>query len=1123
MADIESKYDLDVSSLLNKLNQVENAFGAHEEKIKKLASIDPFKQASKGAATFDKEMSEGVRTYAMNEEAARGLTGELKRIGDEMGKVNTKKKEFVAADKYKAVKTELSSVKEELKKVNKELDEQANKAKGASGGFGSMSKGIGMIKGAFQAFIGLQAVQFIYNLGMSVFNTTAQFEKYSKVLENALGSQDLAEMSMEALKKIAAETAFGLDELTEGYVKMVNRGLRPSTQEIVKLTDLAASQGKSFDQLVEAVLDAQTGEFERLKEFGIKAKKTGDDVSLAFKGQTVKVKATEKAIYDAVIAMGAMNGVAGQNAELMETLGGKTSNLSDNIDSLAVKLGDVLMPVFNGVLNGLNNGVSALSSLLSSFTRWAGITDGVESSLADLNDQQKITIDAEKRLNPLIARYEELKGKTNLNKQEQEELRKVIDEIQKIVPMAATAFDQYGKALDINKDKVDEYIKKNQGLTKEMKLLANQNITKELDDLGKKQLVLIKELNQGYEEVYVNGVRSEQKLTNEQIVKRQIALNDIKNQTIKLRRALRGLDSDYVRPTGELPTTGGTLSNAAPGLSDAEKRKLEEALKKYNEERIKLEQEYGKERLELLKDDELKYIDEKAKLAKKEIELERQKYLAIKQAAKGKSAKLSSNENAIFDARSGFVDEKAEMEKLKFINDNEKEITKILSNEYQKQLQEVEYKYEELFKKAQKSGIDIVKLEKQKQKEIKEIELNNALGNLDKEANINIQGSELDVIQAQIDGRIDLELEARKKMLEIEKMYNEQKIKLIEESGTDEEKARILPLLKANKEIEKEINDLNKSIKGMTFDPNAWIEKIFGKDGGEAFKDAAKSIGSSIKELYDAQEQLVQKRISRIEEEISAKEGQVAKEQELNEQGVANNLSLRQKELAELKNARERALADQKRIQRAQLVIDTASQVSAMITAASKVFAGFSSIPVVGVGLGIAAVALMLGAFAAAKIKAFQLVNQQKAEYEFGGRISGRRHSEGGEDVNVEDGEWIVNRKSSAKYDGLLEAINKGNDKLVMDYLVRDLLANTGVTISEPEREKSMRFLQEYKAAMTRNDDELVNEIKNLRSELQDIKKGTNRIPKTQLVNVAPGKYAEISDSATVIRDLGNR
>lgn len=69
------------------------------------------------------------------------------------------------------------------------------------------------------------------------------------------------------IEDISKHTLFGVDNLTQSYLSLVNRGMKPTEKQITALGDLASSQGKDFNQLTEALLDAQTGEFERLKEF----------------------------------------------------------------------------------------------------------------------------------------------------------------------------------------------------------------------------------------------------------------------------------------------------------------------------------------------------------------------------------------------------------------------------------------------------------------------------------------------------------------------------------------------------------------------------------------------------------------------------------------------------------------------------------------------------------------------------------------------------------------------------------------------------------------------------------------------------------------------------------------
>lgn len=100
-----------------------------------------------------------------------------------------------------------------------------------------------------------------------MLSVAGQFEKYHAVLQVATGSSEEATKAMEMMKTFAAKTPFELTELTESFIKFTNRGIKVTATELTKFGDLAASQGKSFDMLTEAVLDATSGEFERLKEF----------------------------------------------------------------------------------------------------------------------------------------------------------------------------------------------------------------------------------------------------------------------------------------------------------------------------------------------------------------------------------------------------------------------------------------------------------------------------------------------------------------------------------------------------------------------------------------------------------------------------------------------------------------------------------------------------------------------------------------------------------------------------------------------------------------------------------------------------------------------------------------
>lgn len=191
-------------------------------------------------------------------------------------------------------------------------------------------------------------------LGNEVVKTLSEFERFDAVLGNTLGDKGLASSVLADIQKFASETPFQVNELTDAYVKLANRGIRPTEKQFTALGDIASSTGKDFGQLTEAVLDAGTGEFERLKEFGITAKKSGDQVEFSFKGQTKQVKFTQGAINDYLYSLGEMEGVQGSMAVISETVGGKLSNLKDAFMANTLSIGELFRPMILSVISGLN-------------------------------------------------------------------------------------------------------------------------------------------------------------------------------------------------------------------------------------------------------------------------------------------------------------------------------------------------------------------------------------------------------------------------------------------------------------------------------------------------------------------------------------------------------------------------------------------------------------------------------------------------------------------------------------------------------------------------------------------------------------------------------------------------
>jgi hypothetical protein len=233
--------------------------------------------------------------------------------------------------------------------------------KGVSKSAGTMTS---VLNNAGAALLTAFSIQAVVQIGKQIVEVTGKFQRYAAVLENTLGSKSEAQKALMMIQKFAAETPFSVDQLTDSYIRLTNSGFQPTQDELRKLGDLASSQGKQFDQLAEAIIDAQTGEFERLKEFGIRASKEGDNVKFSFKGVETQTKFTSAAIQDYILSLGDLQGVAGGMNAISTTLEGRISNLGDSWGQFLNNLGAQTSGVFFEVIEGFSNLLTALNAML---------------------------------------------------------------------------------------------------------------------------------------------------------------------------------------------------------------------------------------------------------------------------------------------------------------------------------------------------------------------------------------------------------------------------------------------------------------------------------------------------------------------------------------------------------------------------------------------------------------------------------------------------------------------------------------------------------------------------------------------------------------------------------------
>lgn len=189
----------------------------------------------------------------------------------------------------------------------------------------------------------------------------------------------------------------------------------------------------------------------------------------------------------------------------------------------------------------------------------------------------------------------------------------------------------------------------------------------------------------------------------------------------------------------------------------------------------------------------------------------------------------------------------------------------------------------------------------------------------------------------------------------------------------------------------------------------------------------------------DAWVQAAEKKVELANKDVENAQNVLDAEREARANGYASNVAYAQKELDMAKQNQQKALREQERAQKAQQAIASVQQATNLVTASALIFSQFGN-PLVSIPL----IAMMWGAFAAAKIKAAQITQVGSEEYGEGTveLLQGGSH-QSGDDVDLgrkkdgtrrraEGGEFfaVINKRNSRKYRGVIpdviRAFNSG-------------------------------------------------------------------------------------------------
>lgn len=211
--------------------------------------------------------------------------------------------------------------------------------------------GVGVSFKKMLATIG--GIAMLKQVASNVVSTAGMFQKYESVLTNALdGSSEKAKAYLSDINSFAAKTNFQLDELTDDFIKFVNRGVTPSMDAMKKMGDFTNTVAKPFDQLTEAILDINNPE--RWKEFGVRVQTEGNKVKLSFRDMTVECDRTVESVMKAVEQFGSMKGVEGSTEAIAKTIEGQMSNLEDTITTALAEIGLANQDLISGSISAVD-------------------------------------------------------------------------------------------------------------------------------------------------------------------------------------------------------------------------------------------------------------------------------------------------------------------------------------------------------------------------------------------------------------------------------------------------------------------------------------------------------------------------------------------------------------------------------------------------------------------------------------------------------------------------------------------------------------------------------------------------------------------------------------------------
>ncbi|MGM0807525.1 MAG: phage tail tape measure protein [Bacillota bacterium] len=307
----------------------------------------------------------------------------------------------IGAEQYRAFRREvektenqLETMRSELGKVNdgsplKDLAKDADKAEKSVGNLGEKLENVGgQVQSAGQGIatsFGAGTLAIGAGLGFAI-KAAADNETQLAKMETAMkGNTEAAKEYLEWAKEFGKTTPFEASEVIDASIKLKSYGIE-AKDTLESIGNMAAGMGKGLDDAIEAVADAQTGELERLKEFGITKQMLIDKALELGKGEIVNAKGQitdMAALNDALFAIMDERFKGGMERQ-SKTLNGQLSALKDSMTQTMAAIGEALMPMVEDLVAVVQKIADGFSNLSPAMQKTIAITAVVVTAILGL-------------------------------------------------------------------------------------------------------------------------------------------------------------------------------------------------------------------------------------------------------------------------------------------------------------------------------------------------------------------------------------------------------------------------------------------------------------------------------------------------------------------------------------------------------------------------------------------------------------------------------------------------------------------------------------------------------------------------------------------------------------------